>query len=136
MKKVLVVMVVISFCLIMAGIAGAAEAVKKPGTTMQKVTPGVVQPPKRLCPLGFTFKSGSGTGSYICERTKPANPCPSGYVVRWGQCNKGTSMTDTGDPNCTFACIPQVPSFIYPCAPPDYEPSPGACEVGCRRKPI
>jgi hypothetical protein len=76
MKKVFIVMVVISFCLIMAGIAGAVEAVKKPAATMQQV-PGTTQPvPIFTCPTGWTKKANA----LVCVPSKPAPiNCPAGY---------------------------------------------------------
>jgi len=75
MKKIIIVMVVISFCIAMAGIAGAAEAVK-PGTTMQQV-PGTI-PPGTLfvCPTGWTKKPNA----LACVPSKPSPiNCPAGY---------------------------------------------------------
>ncbi|MFZ3138068.1 MAG: hypothetical protein WA126_11840 [Thermodesulfovibrionales bacterium] len=79
MKKIIIVMVAISFCLIMAGIAGAAEAVKPGGTTTQQLPPGTQQPvPVFTCPAGWK----KVTNELICVPKKPSTPlnCPKGYT--------------------------------------------------------
>jgi hypothetical protein len=75
MKKIIIVMVVISFCLTMAGIAGAAEAVK-PGAIMQQV-PGTIPPGVLfVCPAGWHQKPNA----LACVPNKPSPiTCPKGY---------------------------------------------------------
>lgn len=78
MKKIIMVMVVVTFCCTMVGIAGAAEAVKPgTGTTMQQV-PGTVTPvPVFVCPAGWHKKPNV---IMTCMPNKPAPiTCPKGY---------------------------------------------------------
>ena len=108
MKKIVIVMVVISFCLIMAGIAGAVEAVKKPVATMQQV-PGTTQPvPILFCPTGWTKKANA----LVCVPSKPAPiTCPKGY-----QYYEQLTCTGTGGMDYCKGCQvwcekpPQVPN--------------------------
>ena len=127
MKKVLLVMIAVAFCLSMAGIAGAVEAVKKPVATMQQAPPPVPKP----CPPGFQF-SGNAQATYTCTRINPTNPCPTGYNVVWGPCKKPDSMGIGGDPSCMFSCMPQNPNWQYKCSP-GYVGGGGSCGGSCQK---
>ena len=98
MKKIIIVMVAISFCLIMAGIAGAAEAVKPGGTTTQQLPPGTQQPvPLFVCPAGWTKKPNA----LACVPSKPAPiKCPKGY-----QYYENLKCDQLQLPNAAYQCI-------------------------------
>lgn len=103
MKKIIMVIVAVTFCFTMVGIAGAAEAVK-PGTTMQQ--PGIPQPvPVFNCPAGWTKKANA----LACVPSKPAPiTCPKGYqYYEHLKCD-----------------LLQLPNAAYQCL---------GCEIGCSK---
>jgi hypothetical protein len=77
MKKIIMVIVALTFCISIVGIAIAADAVK-PATTMQQlIKPGTIQPGMLFtCPVGWTKK----TNVLACVPSKPTPiTCPQGY---------------------------------------------------------
>jgi hypothetical protein len=75
MKKIIMMIIVVTFCFTMIGIAGAADVVK-PGTTQQLV-PGAIKPGMLFtCPVGWTKKPNV----LACVPSKPTPiTCPKGY---------------------------------------------------------
>jgi len=117
MKKVLVVMIAVAFCLSFVGMVAAVDVVKQPVETMQQfaqggsVTSGAGVPVlyKFLCPTGWTKKANT---PYTCVPSKPAPiHCPAGYQYYEYL-------------NCTAGMLPGGGNS--PCA---------GCEVGCFKIP-
>jgi hypothetical protein len=108
MRKIFVVMLVISFCLIMAGIAGAAEAVK-PATGVQQIIPGTVQPGILfVCPAGWHQKPNA----LACVPNKPSPiTCPKGYqYYEKLTCSASTFFGGCQAEGCEVGCFkPPVP---------------------------
>ncbi|MBI5639481.1 MAG: hypothetical protein HZA17_03550 [Nitrospirae bacterium] len=139
MKRYLIVMAVLSLSLIFSGMAIAAEksVVPKAGEKMM-VTPGAAKVVKKpQCPPGYELTQQISEGVFQCRRRQPANPCPSGYTVKWGPCGSPPSLAASSEPqyqSCVFSCVPQVPTFKLDCAA-GYFSSVGACEAMCQKVP-
>ncbi|MHB8881051.1 MAG: hypothetical protein ACYC69_06005 [Thermodesulfovibrionales bacterium] len=139
MKKFLMVVLAVSLCLMIAGVAVAAEKARMSPAMkdMQVTKPVVVAGDAALCPPGWSYKP-MGT-VFHCERKKPANPCPQGYTVKWTTCSSDcTGMMMSTKPecqNCTFTCLPvapPVPNIDCKKFGAGYQAYTGFCEVGCR----
>lgn len=104
MKKVLMVLIIAAFCIAMAGIAFAAEAVK-PATTMQQVIkPGTIQPGMLFtCPVGWTKKANV----LACVPSKPAPiTCPKGYqYYEKLTCTASTFFGGCQSEGCEIGCF-------------------------------
>ncbi len=73
-RKLVSLLIALSFLLIGTGIAFAAEKPQSP-TTVQQPTP--IPVPVFVCPSGWHKKPGA---SYVCVPNKPApSKCPKGY---------------------------------------------------------
>jgi hypothetical protein len=103
MKKIIMVMVVIAFCLTITGIAGAAEAVK-PATGAQQLKPGTFQPGMIFtCPTGWTKKANM----LACVPSKPAPiSCPKGYqYYEKLTCTASTFFGGCQSDGCEIGCF-------------------------------
>jgi hypothetical protein len=102
MKKILMVIIAVTFCLTMVGIAAATDAVK-PGATMQiKAAP--IQPGMLFtCPVGWTKKANV----LACVPAKPAPiKCPTGYqYYEKLNCTASTFFGGCQADGCEIGCF-------------------------------
>ena len=138
----MIIVVSICFLIGIVSIGWSIEAQKgtaKQGTQVQ--IPGTQGTPIQTphCPPGFAMNADGSS----CDRTKPANPCASGFHVEWGTCITGTPGPlglGAGDPYpCGYKCIPNMPaagSYYMICPAKHYPASEGlnvgACSVSCK----
>lgn len=99
MKKVLVVMIAVAFCLSFVGMAAAADVMTKPGTTMQQAPPV----PIFMCPVGWTKKPNE----LACVPSKPAPlKCPAGYqYYEKLKCTASTFFGGCQAEGCEVGCF-------------------------------
>ena len=121
--------VIVSMCFVMGVVSmgWSAEQLKQIEKQVIPIAPH--------CPAGFTMAPDGSR----CDRTKPANPCASGFHVEWGTCITGTPGPvglGAGDPYpCGYKCIPNAPaagSYLIKCVgntgPPIIA---GPCQIKC-----
>jgi hypothetical protein len=110
MKKIFKIIMVVTFCFTVVGIASAADI--KPGESMQK--PEALQgfpipPPIFACPTGWTKKPNV----LACVPSKPAPiSCPKGYqYYEKLACTASTIFGGCQVEGCEIGCskIPEVP---------------------------
>ena len=108
MKKIIMVIVAVTFCITMVGIAGAVDAVKS-SPTMQQIKPGVIQPGMLFtCPVGWTKKANV----FACMPSKPTPiTCPKGYqYYEKLTCTASTFFGGCQSDGCEIGCfMPPAP---------------------------
>jgi len=129
--------IVVSICFIIGivSLGWSAEIIKqiKPGV-ITPVSPAVTQAIPH-CPPGFVMNASGSS----CDRTKPDNPCASGFHVEWGTCITGTGLAQQDPYPCGYKCIPNMPaagSYLMKCPARYYPASEGlwvnGCSVSCK----
>ena len=124
-KWLMIVMVSMCFLVGLVSIGWSAEMQMKPGVTAP------IQVAVPHCPAGFTMPPDGSR----CDRTKPANPCASGFHVEWGTCITGSGLGAQDPYPCGYKCIPDMPaagSYKIKCPAKTGPPIvAGPCQIRC-----
>jgi len=122
--------IVVSICFLIGIVSIGWSAEVKKGQALQ----GTIKKAPH-CPPGFAMNTDGSS----CDRTKPANPCASGFHVEWGTCITGTGLAQQDPYPCGYKCIPNMPaagSYFMVCPDKHYPASEGlnvgACSVSCK----
>lgn len=103
MKKILMVIVAVTFCITMVGIAAATDVVK-PSAIMQKEKAAPIPPGMFFtCPVGWTKKANV----LACVPSKPAPiKCPTGYqYYEKLNCTANTFFGGCQADGCEIGCF-------------------------------
>jgi len=126
--------VIVAMCflvsLVSIGWSADVKTIMKSPATQVPITTAVPH-----CPPGFAMNADGSS----CDRTKPANPCASGFHVEWGTCITGSGLGAQDPYPCGYKCIPNMPaagSYFMKCPAKHYPASEGlnvgACSISCK----